>query len=438
MKSRKPTLSPVQRALHVLVAGFMMFASLPAVANAGTGTRVVEPAAEEAAAAAPTEVSGTVALLRFSGPAEGLRTEVQSSLQEGGLTVKSVALTIEAAGKKAKCKKGEVSDSCLATIGKWLNKSKKTASDYIIYGEGTTEGSVNKVTVHIYDIAKGERVKTVQASVYADDFIVPLVIPTAVTRNLSEHIVPPAPVTPEEQAILDQLDEPAKTPEEIAEEKRKLEEAEKAAGEIDASSLLDPSQIEVDLKKDFKEFCREGKRKPTTKDENGNKVKDLRPACKRGPFWGYLQTRSWVAVGLTAVAGAATIGFYGAALGAMGPYNDAVDDLNAWESSVEEAAGGPVDPSQDPNWACFDGQCYADLAGQVSDAGATMRQRAIIGDALLGTTAFLFGVTAIIIYQDRRDAKNWIRDEKWQKAVTNVRVSPMMGRVNGATFGFDF
>lgn len=429
--------SLVQRVLHTVVAGALSFASIPALASART---VAPEAAEDAEAGeeAPTTVSGTVALLRFAGPAENLRTEVQTSLEEGGLTVKSVALTIEAAAKKAKCKKGEVSDSCLETIGKWLNKSAKTASDYIVYGEGTEEAGAKKVTVIIYDIAKGERVDPVNATLYPDDFIAPLVVPTAVTRSLSEHIVPPGPITPDEQEILDTLDEPAKTPEEIAQEKRQLEEAQQKAGEIDASSLLDPSQIEVDLRADFKEFCREGKRKPTTKDENGAKVKDLRPACKRGPFWGYLQARSWVAVGLTAAAGAATIGFYGAALAAMGPYNDAVDELEDWKGRVNDAAGGNVDPSRDPNWNCFDGQCYADLAGEVSDQGAAMRQRAIIGDALLGTTAFLFGVTAIIIFQDRRDAKNWIRDEKWQKAVTNVRLSPMMGRVNGASFGFDF
>jgi hypothetical protein len=72
-------------------------------------------------------------------------------------------------------------------------------------------------------------------------------------------VITPPPVTAEEKEMIAALDEPEKTPEEIAEEKKALKKAEDEAREARLAGL-DTESIEVDLKKDFKEFCRSGKR----------------------------------------------------------------------------------------------------------------------------------------------------------------------------------
>ena len=384
------------------------------------------------AAAAPAEPATdgkTIAMFRFGGaePGADLRGKMVLAFQEKGFSVKSVALELPEASAKVKCPADALEgDACLAKIGEWLNANPKTAADYLVWGglSGT------RSTTSIYDIKGGKVVARYETKMAQGDLIAPLVLPKQVVTAVEHNIEPPPPATEEELAVVAALDEPEKTPEELAAEQREIEEAQKAAEQALQDQVVDTSKIEADLKEDFEDFCRTGPRKKRkTKEE----PKDLRPKCQRGPFWGYWQPRTWVALSLTSGAAVATGIFYGLALGARGPYTDAVDALDAYNASV----GG--DPSSDPNLINNGDQSYDVLATEVSQTGSVMRRRAIVGDVLLGTTVLLGGVMAIMIFQDRSDAKKFIREEKALRSISNLRVGPILTKdAKGVGAGFKF
>ncbi|MCA9653853.1 MAG: hypothetical protein H6712_09255 [Myxococcales bacterium] len=409
--------SSLNRALSLLVAATMFAAPLPALAAAPKKS------------AEPVQTDGkTVALMRFTGSeqANDLRVTLQPILEEGGYTVKGVALDLDGAAKKVKCKGDAAGDDCLSAVGKWLNANPKTASDFIVFGS-VGDAPESTVELVVFDVANGKRVRSFDTAFNEGDLILPIVLPQELVTSIDEYKTPPAPATPEEQAMLAELDEPEKTPEEIAAEKEAVLQAEKDAAAALQDQVIDTKSIEADLKGDFDAFCRnEPRRKRKSKED----PKDLRPACKRGPFWGYWQPRAWVALGLTAGTALGAVGMYTMALVARGPYKDAVDELDAYNAQ----AGG--DPRRDPN-AAADG--YDALATEVSRTGSIMRRRAIVGDVLLGTSVLLGGVLAIIIYQDRTDAKRFIKEEKSLRAISDLRVGPILTReTQGLGMGFRF
>jgi hypothetical protein len=383
-------------------------------------------------AAAPATNGKTIAVLRFSGTSgTDLRTGIVSALEEKGWSMKSVALDLAGAASKVKCKADPGSTDCLETIGKWLNSNPKTAADYIIHGRYVA-GTPNRAEVVVYHIAKNTVVRSFDFAVNEGDLIGPVMLPQTLATAMDEYVTPPAPITEDEQKLLAQLDEPDKTPEEIEAEKKAIADAEQAAAQAAAKGVeIDTENIPVDLKADFKDFCRTG---PRNKRKNREDPKDLRPACKRGPFWGYWQPRAWVAMGLTIGAGIGTIAFYSAALAARGPYKDSVSALDAYLADV----GG--DPRRDPQFATNNGQSYDALATEVSRTGSIVKSRALIGDVLLGSTVLLAGVLTIIIFQDRTDAKNYIKQEKGLRAISKtMRVAPLMTKGGGGLgLGFDF
>ncbi len=389
------------------------------------------PAKADAKEAAPTTVSGTVALLRFTGPepAADLRTAAQESLQGQGFTVKGVALDAAAAAKKVKCRGREMNESCLQALGKWLGKSAKTAADYVVYGDVVAEGGVKKAHVVLFDVGGGKIVRTFDATLTADDYIVPIVLPKAVGRALAEHVVPPAAATDEEKAILATLDEPEKTTEEIEAEKKRIAEAEAKAAASGAQDV-DVSGVVYDMKADFKDFCRTGPRK---KRESKDDELDPRPSCKLGPFWGYWQPRSWAFLVLTGAGLAATGALWGVALAGRKPYKDAVSAVEDYEAAV----GG--DPSRNPNLACMGSTCYQDLALEVSRTSAKVRTFALAGDVALGVTVLFAGVLGIMIGQDRKYARDRLTDQKRVRAMSSLRVAPVLGAgMAGGTLGFRF
>ncbi|MEM6294561.1 MAG: hypothetical protein AAGA54_25025 [Myxococcota bacterium] len=400
------------RLLSIAVTAAVSFAALP-VAPAAAATIAAAPASD-----APATDGKTVALMRFTGdPASTqLRVDMQTALGEAGYKVTTVALDVADAAKRIKCKDEPNSDACLEALGKWLNNSPKTAADFIVFGS-VDGGPTKQADIVIYSVKDNKRIKTLRPMLGTGDLILPITLGGALTRAINEHREPPAAATEDEAKIIATLDEPEKTPEEIAAEKQAIADAEKAAADIAAGQAATIEDVEVDLKADFKDFCREGKRK---KRESRDDPKDLRPKCSRGPFWGYWQPRAWVALGLTTGAAIGTVAFYSAALAARGPYTDAVDAVDAYVADV----GG--DPTTDPAFA-QDGQ-YVALATEVSSTGSTMRRRAVFGDAFLGGTVLLGGVLAVIIFQDRRDAKNFIREEKSLRAVTDFTVAPIVTR----------
>jgi hypothetical protein len=426
MTAKQPSLSI--RACSFAVAGALCLPTMPVFA-AGPAKKP-----DSAAAAAPATGGKTVALLRFGGPAPSrgdLRPLVQAKLEEGGYAIKSVALDLAAAGAKVKCKGSPDTPECLATIGKWLNSSPKTAADYIVHGTYKA-GTPLRGRFVVYDIAKATVVREFDVALAEEDLVGREVLPAAVATALTQHITPPGPVSEEEQKIIDTLDEPEKTPEQIAAEQKAVEDAQAdAARAVADSQVIDTENIPVDLKADFKDFCRTGPRKKRKSRED---PKDLRPKCQRGPTFGYWQPRAWVALTLTLGAGIGTIAAYSLALAARSPYKGAVSDLDAY---VDEVGG---DPSKDPNLAENGDQRYDALATEVSRTGSIMRRRAIVGDVLLGATVLLTGVLAIIIFQDRTDAKNYIKQEKGLRAISKTfRFSPSIGKNSwGAGMGFEF
>jgi hypothetical protein len=428
--SSKTSAPFASRLLSIAVTAAVGVAALPvAPASAAEALNLVVSRAEKAAPADPQTDGKTVALMRFTGDpsASDLRVETQTALTDGGYTVTTVALDVADASKRIKCKDEPTSDACLEALGKWLNNSPKTAADYIVFGS-VGSGTEKRAEIVVYSVRDNKRVKTLRPMMGTGDLILPIVLGGAMARALNDHREPPAAASEEELAIMASLDEPEKTPEEIAAEEKAIAEAEEQAKEIAAGQAANIEDVEVDLKADFKDFCREGKRK---KRESRDDPKDLRPKCQRGPFWGYWQPRAWVALGLTTGAAIGTIAFYSAALAARGPYKDAVDAVDAYTSQ----AGG--NPATDPRLA-GDGE-YLALATEVSKTGSTMRRRAVFGDAFLGGTAVLTGVLAIIIWQDRRDAKNYIKSEKALRAVSDVRVAPIVTRdTQGAGMSFRF
>jgi len=424
--SAKTSASFASRLLSIAVTAAIGVAALPvAPASAAEALSLVVAPAKDA----PATDGKTVALMRFTGDPSSadLRVDAQSALTEAGYTVTTVALDVADAAKRIKCKDEPTSDACLEALGKWLNNSPKTAADFIVFGS-VDGGPEKRAEIVLYSVKDNKRIKTLRPMLGTGDLILPIVLGGAMGKALNEHANPPEPATAEEQKILAELDEPEKTPEEIAAEQKALDDAQKKAEEIAAGAAANIEDVEVDLKADFKDFCREGKRK---KRESRDDPKDLRPKCQRGPFWGYWQPRAWVALALTSGAAIGTVAFYSAALAARGPYNDAVDAVDAYKAEV----GG--DPATDPRLD-RDGR-YVELATEVSATGTTMNRRAIFGDAFLGATVVLGGVMAIIIWQDRRDAKNYIKQEKALRAVSDVRIAPIVTRETqgvGASFKF--
>lgn len=415
--------SSLQRVSSLLVAATVAATSMPALAAAPAfhpGTVVL--AAAPAKAAAPTTDGKTIGLMRFTGSpsaAPELRASLQPVFEEAGYTVKGVAIDLATAAKTVKCKGPADGDECLAAIGKWVTANPKTTADFLVFGS-VGEAPANAVSLVIYDIAQAKRVETIDTAFNPGDLILPIVLPQTLVTALANHKTPPPGPTEEDLAAIAALDEPDKTPEEIAAEKEAIAQAEADAAAAQQDQVISTEGIEADLKGDFEAFCRkdgEPKRKRKSKEE----PKDLRPACKRGPFWGYWQPRAWVALGLTAGTGLGAAALYSLALAGRGPYNDAVDALDAYNAQ----AGG--DATKNPNFANVDG-AYDALATEVSQTGALVRRRAIVGDVLLGTTVLLGGVLAIIIYQDRTDAKRFIKEEKSLKAISDVRVGPMLSR----------
>ncbi|MGH1347380.1 MAG: hypothetical protein ACRBN8_37810 [Nannocystales bacterium] len=424
--SAKTSAPFASRILSIAVTAAVGVAALPvAPASAAEALNLVVAPAKDA----PSTDGKTVALMRFTGDPKSteLRVDTQTALTEAGYTVTTVALDVADAAKRIKCKDDPTSDGCLEALGKWLNNSPKTAADFIVFGN-VDPGPQKQAEIVVYAVAENKRVKTLRPMLGVGDLILPIVLGGAMGRTLDEHREPPAAATEEELNIIATLDEPEKTPEEIAAEEKALADAEAAAEDEAAGAAAAVADAEVDLKADFKDFCREGKRK---KRESRDDPKDLRPKCQRGAFWGYWQPRAWVALTLTGGAAIGTIAFYSAALAARGPYKDAVKSVDDYTDGL----GG--DPSLDPRLE-NDGR-YVALATEVSSTGSTMRRRAVFGDAFLGGTVVLGAVLGIIIWQDRRDAKNFIQQEKSLRAVSDVRVSPILTRDTqgvGASFRF--
>ncbi len=426
-RSRSTSASLPNRLLGTTLAVALVGAPLPVLAAPPADAPPAEGAPAEAAPTDAATVGGNVAVLKFGGDpvnSEGFRDRVTAALEGTGYAPVKIKRSLEEAAEKNKCR--TVDASCLEKIGPYLNKNSKTAFDFFVYGDIPASGA-GKITV--YDIGKNKIVSEIELNVSNDDYILPEVIGPAVATELAHYQSPAAPATDEEKALLATLDEPLKTQEEIDAEAKRIADAEDLAKK-GYKDNLDAGPQSVDLKAEFKDFCRKGPREDrevALPDGTIEKERDLRPACSRGPVFGYWQPRAWVALTLT-LGSAATMGvMYGLAAASRGDWKDARDELQASGLSAT-----------DPTQKCANGVCYEDLAGQVSEYGSQIRRRAIIGDVMLGTTVLLAGVLAVIIYQDRTAAKTFLSREKEMRAVSDLRIGPWIGQTNGAALGFKF
>ncbi|MEZ4453571.1 MAG: hypothetical protein R3B09_29215 [Nannocystaceae bacterium] len=403
--------------------GLLSAALSLSIASVSTPALAMAPAPEPAA-----DTGGkTVGLLRISGDkdtGDGLRSYIQSEFESAGFTVKGVATDLETAAQKAKCR--QINDECLGKIATWLGKGKAVPYDYLVFGNAEPADSGKTSKLVVYDLKTKAKVKELEGLLTSDDFILSIVLARAAIEAINDAKSPPPPITAEEQKVLDELDEgPGKTPEELRAE---AEELAKRIGDVDSMPIdtLPTDKIPVDLVKDFKPFCSDEKR---TRRKDDSERLDLHPYCKRGTFFGYWQTRAWVALGLTATGLLATGVLYGAGLALRSPYKKAV-------KSLEDSGLSNTDPLQSTE--------YTNLASDAVAKGRKMRSALIGGDIALGATVLLAGVLAVIIYQDRTAAKRWLREEKGLKAVSKLKiydlqVAPMIGAtVQGAGLGFRF
>lgn len=436
---RSSITASARKCLCTVLTGAMLSTSFPAwaatqVSGQASGERAAEdeePAADESTEAA-AEVGGNVALLRFDGDqgvAEELREYVHAALSGEGYVVKGIKRSFAEAAKKNRCDGAE--DSCLAKVAKYLNKNSRTPFDFYVFADVPTPDT-GASQVIIYDIAKEARVINWAPTFTSNDYVIGAALPAAMAFELRQHQDPRPPLSAEEREALDNPGDPEKTQEEIAEEKRILDQAQQVIADAKRAQAL--QNVEIDLKKEFKSFCRKGPRedRETTNIEGETVViRDLRPPCDRGPFFGYWQPRSWVTMVLTLGAGIGAGTVYGITLAKRGTWKEKRDALDAAieadnvnKNEINWDTLGAGTSSCDNSG---DTPCFGDLAGQVSDAGHEVKKMAIIGDVMLLSTVVLAGVFTVMLAQDRSAAKKYLIQEK-SMSLANLRVSPILGR----------
>jgi len=383
-------------------------------------TPTTDDAAEAEAATPEVQAGGNVALLTFEGNgviADMIRYKTLEGLEQSGFTVTAVKRSLSQAAKKVKCK--SVDDACLAKISKYLVKNTRKELAFYAYGTVGENGVTSSIV--LYDVAKGTVAKEINFIFDDGDFIASETLAERVGNAAVRAQVPRPAMSEAEAAIIAQLDEPLKTAEEAAAEAAKLKEAEEASLVVFNRSL-DAGAQTVNLKKDFDDICREGPREDKELELPDGTVeveRDLRPACKRGAFWGYWQPRGYAVLSLTVLGVAATAGLYGGALAARSKWSDASSDL----SNSGLVGSNPATAIQ-----------YSELAKEVASSGQRVRNLAIAGDIALGATALIGGLLVLTVIQDRDAARDYLQREK-ELNISNLHVSPIVSPGRG-TYGF--
>lgn len=387
-----------------------------------------------------------MAILRFTGDKEGaatLRSLAASDLEALGFTVGGIRVSIADAAKRNKCEPTEA--ECLTKVGAYVNKNAKKPFNFYVFADVQAAGSMASPSrLVMFDIDKGALVSDIVATPTPNDQMLLNAMGTALRQSAQRYQSPLPELSAEERAKLDNPGDPEKTAEEAAEEERILAEAEKTAAK-EAKAEAVAKVDDIDLKRDFKEFCRTGPRNDTEVRDIEGKVsieRDFSPVCKRGSFFGYWQPRSFALAAVSGVGLLTALGLYGMSLAAKGKYNDAKDaltakfggELNA-KALVEKQAnlfnGRVCDANKNAD-------CYLNLAGEVSETAHRVKRLAVYGDIALGVSVVLAGITALSVYQDRNDAKKYLRQKRALK-LTDLRVAPVFGGgVSGAAASLRF
>lgn len=415
------------RSLALGLSLSMVATSMPAWALQG------EKASQEEAAASTT-TGGRVAVLRFTGDkesADSLRGFVASELEGLGFTVGGIRVSMADAAKKNKCEITEA--DCLKRIGTYVNKNAKQPFNFYVYADTqAATPTAGQSRLMVFDIDKGAVVSEIVATPTPNDQMLLNAMVSAMRTDVARYQTPLPELSAEERAKLDNPGDPEKTAEEAAEEERILAESQKKAA-ADAKKVAVSKVDDINLKRDFKEFCRTGPRKDTEVRDIEGKVtteRDYSPPCKRGPFFGYWQPRSYALAAATGVSLLASLGLYGMSIAARGKYNTAKSNFEN-KFGTDASAKKLVDQQKD----LFDGRvcnsakesdCYLNLAGEVSETGHRVRKFALYGDIALGVSVVLAGITALSVFQDRNDAKKYLRERRALK-LSNLRVAPIFG-----------
>ena len=167
------------------------------------GTASAEPPIPEA----PTVAVGVMRLAGDPTVAEEIRMQLRDQLEASGFLPRGFALELDAAAKRAKCKR--FGHGCLATIAASLIKDpwgQARPITFMISGTvaPATSGELSRLVVH--DVRSGKTVAEFEFHPNPHDLILNIALAGAVVKAIANTDHPPAPITAEEQAILADLD----------------------------------------------------------------------------------------------------------------------------------------------------------------------------------------------------------------------------------------
>lgn len=226
--------------------------------------------------------------------ATALRFQIDAELHRAGHAVEGVALDLDGAAAEVGCAATEA--ACVGQVAAWVGRS--VAVRAVIVGEVAADDSGDRTWIEIVDPTTRARLRRLEATPTADDWILLYGLARAIAAAIVELDHPPPPPTEEESAILAGLDElapsgaywhpppPRRPP-------------------------PPPRSIGVDLHRDFKHYCRARTRRELR--ARGEPIEPT-PYCRNGPFWGYFRPPTWTLFGVALAGTVATATLYGIGL----------------------------------------------------------------------------------------------------------------------------
>ncbi len=322
------------------------------------------PAESEAEAAPPIEV----AVVSPSGAdaMPELAPSVAAAIDEQGL----VAMPMQLGGRTSEaCRDSMLLPECVDALRR---RWKRRAPPLMVLGAISPEPGSRRVRMMVLGRDEPEPIASFDATFIEGDLVLPIVFPVAVAEAIDRHLHPPAPPTEQELRELAELDEPATRPPSVtlSDEAEPAEPVPETRQAAEPSPRIEPMvavmetdgvEPSLDLRRDFAEVCRKGRRHRRTSHDD---YRDLRPRCSMGPVLGYVRPRTWVVTTLGVVSAVASgIAFSMDARGGLS--EDASRTARGWGTATAAMAG-------------------------------------VMG---VGTITLTIG--------DRREARRYLRDERW-------------------------
>ncbi|MBC8072878.1 MAG: hypothetical protein IAG13_31440 [Deltaproteobacteria bacterium] len=323
-----------------------------------------------------------VAIAPLAGDHQATHDELGRQLTAAGHTVTWLsaadAKQLESCGPRP-------SETCLSEAATRLRAS---GARFDVLVTGTVHyGVPDGVHLVAFDASTSATLEAITTSYLSGDEVAPVVVPQRLVAAIGGEVTSPE-LSPREAEVMASLDEPPKSPEQLARETEQLALAEREATARAREELEYELHVPVHLRTDFREVCETGPRRGGERDTP-------RPRCERGPFFGYWRPTSWVALGVASGALVATGVFYGLAAATRTQYRDAL---------------------------------AADDEARIAETGAQMRQRALLGDVALATTGLVAGIMVISVVVDRFEAKRMVRSRKIERMLARFPIAVTAGR----------